>query len=598
MYYKFLLILIFSILLFADTNETTQKSYAIFEKDKKIVHASHNIAFRGFEGIEQVQLQEAMGVDTPSFIEFWKSDIPKIKDKLLPTLSDSLHAFYESEGYYDANCSVDINDTWVLVNIKENQPVRIKDINISSDYNITQLITLNSGDIFRAKDFINIKNSIVEALLKEGYCSYDLDTKAYVDLDKAEVDLRFILTKGGYCTFGKVTTKGLERIDEDVVVSRVRAREGKRFNIEMIQESYKSLYNLDAFDMVSIRYDRKYYNIVPIDIKVKELTKKNYFMGGLSYDTNVGAGIRAEYTRKNFFGDAQKLKIRSSYTKLEQLLEFGHIVPAFFTVGNYSIDLASKIGYSNLEYEGFMEEKGYVQAYLAYTNEKLHIRAGFALENIDISLRDNVDEDKVIQSINDGTFLLAYPFLSFTYDRRDSKLNPKDGYYLAGMVEYGLDYDGDSSSYLKYSLEGRLIYTITKLTLSSVLKAGIVDEMANELPESKLFFGGGSYSNRAYGYNQVGIIISPKRYGLDGAFTMANLSLEANYPIVGNLYGAVFNDNTMLTINSYDFTGDILSSAGFGVRYVTPIGPIKLDVGMNVNDPSQYGIGFQIGQSF
>ncbi len=96
----------------------------------------------------------------------------------------------------------------------------------------------------------------------------------------------------------------------------------------------------------------------------------------------------------------------------------------------------------------------------------------------------------------------------------------------------------------------------------------------------------------------MGVIFSPTRYGIEGASTMANLSLEMDYPIWGNIYGAVFNDNTMLTINSYDFTGDIISSAGVGVRYMTPIGPIKIDVGMNVRDVSQYGIQFQIGQSF
>jgi translocation and assembly module TamA len=54
----------------------------------------------------------------------------------------------------------------------------------------------------------------------------------------------------------------------------------------------------------------------------------------------------------------------------------------------------------------------------------------------------------------------------------------------------------------------------------------------------------------------------------------------------------------MLTDDSYDFTGEIITSAGVGVRYMTPVGPFKLDVGMNVQDPSQYGISFQIGQSF
>ena len=59
-----------------------------------------------------------------------------------------------------------------------------------------------------------------------------------------------------------------------------------------------------------------------------------------------------------------------------------------------------------------------------------------------------------------------------------------------------------------------------------------------------------------------------------------------------------FTDNTMLTDQSYNFKGEIISSAGFGVRYLTPIGPLKLDVGFNVEDPAQYGIAFQIGQSF
>jgi len=134
--------------------------------------------------------------------------------------------------------------------------------------------------------------------------------------------------------------------------------------------------------------------------------------------------------------------------------------------------------------------------------------------------------------------------------------------------------------------------------MAAVAKAGIVDQTQNQVPESKLFFAGGAYSNRAYGYKRVGVIFSPTRYGIEGALTMANLSLEADYPIVGDIYGAVFTDNTMLTINSYDFTGPILSSAGVGVRYMTPIGPIKVDVAANVQDIKQYGIQFQIGQSF
>jgi translocation and assembly module TamA len=124
------------------------------------------------------------------------------------------------------------------------------------------------------------------------------------------------------------------------------------------------------------------------------------------------------------------------------------------------------------------------------------------------------------------------------------------------------------------------------------------DDTYGGIPESKKFFGGGSYSNRAYGFRELGIITSPTDYLTWGAMSMANLSLEFDYPVWGDLYAAAFTDNTMLTADSYDFTGEIITSAGVGVRYMTPVGPFKLDVGINVEDPSQYGISFQIGQSF
>ena len=94
------------------------------------------------------------------------------------------------------------------------------------------------------------------------------------------------------------------------------------------------------------------------------------------------------------------------------------------------------------------------------------------------------------------------------------------------------------------------------------------------------------------------MITAPNKDLVNGAMSIANISFEIDYPIWHNLSIGIFNDNTMLNSNSYDFSGEIISSAGFGFRYLTPIGPFKLDVGFNTSDPSIYGISFQIGQSF
>ncbi len=586
MYYKikFLLIICMFTLLIAD----------------EVVLATHPIQFTGQEHFTTSELEDALGVDNKSFFEFWKKDNPRIKDKLLPIFEETITSFYNSEGFYDVKAHIDESNTTVHVAINENEPVRIEKIEIQSDYNISSFIALKKNDIFRAKSFISSKHKIITQLLKDGYCSYDLDTKAYVDLDKHSVALKYVLNKGGICTFGKLTLQGLKTIDDDVVISRVRALEGKRFSTALVQDTSNNLYKLSAFDSVLINVDRKFYNVIPVDITLKEIAKPYHMEVGAGYDTYVGPRIHGQITKYNFFGNAQQLNLKTSWSEKEQLLILSYFKPAFFSLFDYSIDIGARIGYSNLEFDGFKEKKIFSRAYFQYEDGRVKLKVGMAIEGIDIVALDNLREgEELKQAVNEGLFLLAYPYIDFIYDARDSKLNPKYGYYLAAYTELGLASDDESSVYIKTLLEARIIHTFSDLTLAAVSKIGIVDdESGRGLPESKYFFGGGSFSNRAYGYRELGIILSPTEDTIYGASSMLNLSLEADYPILGDVYGAVFTDNTMLTDQAYNFKGEIISSAGVGVRYITPIGPFKLDVGFNVNDPSVYGISFQIGQSF
>lgn len=570
------------------------------DDEEEIVLPTHEIYFTGQTHFEEADLQDALGVDRASFFQFWKDDTPRIKDKLLPTLEPSLKSFFDSEGFYDANFTIKETNTTIFVSITENTPVKIRDVNISSDYNISSLVTFKKDDIFKAKTFVKIKSKIISKLLNDGYCSYNLDSKAYVDLDKHIVDVRYILTKGGVCTFGKVTMKGLKTVSEEVVISRVRAKEGERFSPELVQETSDALYGLHAFDSVLINIDRKIYNVIPVDIKLTEMEKEYHLQAGAGYDSYVGMRVHAEITKNNFLGNAQQLKLKTAYSEKEQLIILSYYKPALMNLFGYNIDLGGRLGYSNLEFEGFKEKKAFTRGYLEHESGAFKLRAGLALENIEITALDNLDPgEKLEHAVNEGTFKLFYPYVNFTYDGRDSKLNPKYGFYLSAYAEFGGSNDEESSVYYKTLFEARFIHTFSDLTLSAVGKAGVVDEdRKNSLPESKYFFAGGSFSNRAYGFRQLGVIISPSEYTIFGAASMANLSLEANYPVWGDLYGAVFTDNTMLTAESYDFSGDIITSAGLGARYMTPVGPFKIDIGWNVNKTSDYSISFQIGQSF
>ena len=560
---------------------------------------THNITIRGEKAITLEQLYAVMDIDKSSMFRMGKAKAPRIKDKLLPTLLDTLRNFYESEGFYDAQFQIDVNEADVSVSILENAPIYVKKISVASDYPIRKMILSKQGKVFQGNAFMETKNQIAQALFAKGYCSYNLDAKAYVDLVKHEAILKFVLMKGSICTFGDPVITGLESIDEDIILSRVRAKKGDRFDPIKVQETYSSIFDLNSFDTVTVSVERKVFNVVPIDINLAEVQKPYHFEGGVGYDTYVGPRVHASIVKKNFNGNAQQTGVKFSWSKKEQFATGEYYKPALFIVKKYGIDFGSKFGYSNLEFKGFQENKGFAKAFLEHNEGRLELRVGGALENIDILAQKNLKDNETLdQAVGEGSFLLLYPYLDITYDARDDKLNPKSGYFLSSSVEFGIDYKPGASSYLKFYLEGRAIHTFDKLTLSVVTQAGVIDETLNTLPESKFFFGGGVYSNRAYGFREIGVIHSSTEESIYGASSMLNLSLEANYPIWKKLYGAVFTDNTMLNENSYDFSGEIISAVGLGVRYLTPIGPFKLDVGFNVNDFSQYGISFQIGQSF
>jgi translocation and assembly module TamA len=566
-------------------------------KDQNL--STHSVAISGNTQFDTATLQDVLSIDTGSVLTFWRDAVPTIDDKLLPTLEATLKSFYDSEGYYDASFKIDESNTTISIEIAAKKPVIVTDITVSVDANITSLIELKKDERFRAKAFISSKQNMIKQLLNEGYCSYDLMTKAYVDLDKKQAALAYTLHKGEFCTFGEPNILGLKTIDEKVIRSRIRAKKGERFDPKKVKETYTGIYSLNAFDSVQIAVDRKFYNVVPIDIKLSEVENAYHFEGGIGYDTYVGPRIHASLIKKNFYGNAQQTGIKLSWSKKEQLAVGEYYKPALFLLGGYGIDFGTEFGYSNLEYRGFQEEKGFAKVYVEHNEGQLKLRLGTALENIDIIAANNLKTYQTLtQAVSEGNFLLLYPYLDVAYDTRDDKLNPKYGYYLSASLEYGLDYKPNASSYIKSLIEARAIYSFDALTLATVAKVGMIDEKSNALPESKLFFSGGSYSNRAYGFNTIGVIDSPKVDTIFGASTWLNLSFEADYSIVGNLYGAVFNDNTMLNYTSYDFTGEVISAVGLGIRYLTPIGPFKVDVGWNVNKTSEYGISFQIGQSF
>jgi translocation and assembly module TamA len=557
-------------------------------KAKSVDSLNIPITFEGNKHVPSSDLEHLIGAKRPSVLAIGKEDTAIINSILISKLDETFKLFYKNEGFYEAEIYHTFDKNGVHFFIKENRPIRIQKILISSDFVIEDKITLEKNGRFRAKDFTRMKKNIKKSLLSEGYCSPELDTKAYLDLENYSATINIFLEKNKLCYFGEITVETPSpTMSNDVILSRLLFQKGDVFNVDKIKESYASLYALEAFDQVFIDYSLNFYNRKPVKISFKEVAKHRHSRIGIGYATDLKFQLKYYWEYRNFLGNGRKLVFDALLSEKQKVVENSFFYPYFLSISDYHLDLENSLGYSEEKnLHEFDEKVLYNKLYLSHKNSRWYNSIGLGIESRDIS--------------NDQTFFLVYPFMKVVYDRRNSKLNPTEGIYFSHEMEYGLPYSSDSTSYIKYLEELRLIYSIEDTTLSAVGRIGSIQVFKNSMPESKKFFAGGAFSNRAYGYDRIGITTSATKDLESAGFTLANLSLEANFPIYKDFRAGIFSDNTMISENQgiWEFSNRVITSIGMGFRYMTPIGPFKIDMGVNIKDRSQSAVHFQVGQSF
>ncbi len=539
------------------------------------------------------ELYKASGIEVPAWYKFWKDINSSIDTKIAKPLRENLINFYKTSGYYHVKIQQTETNNSIIFKITPNKPVIITSIKTDiKDQKLKNLMKFKTNDIFKANEFINFRKDLKKELLKEGYCNAIVDTKAIVDIEKNSADLNFKLQKNSICKFRKITLYPPKNISQEVIRSRLLFRENDSFSSKKINRSYSTLSGLEAFDAIQIRTKQE-SEFIDVDIKLDPKQKRIRQEIGLGYETNYGPRALFHWEERNYNGNAKKISFDLKYSKIEKYIKAGYFWPAIYEIPNYKgyyLDAKDELVYSQEKYENFDEEKLSNYLHLLKDFEFISVDFGVGLERIKIDLTGDSC------NVRSGNFFLLFPFAKVIVDTRDSKIDPKNGLYANVEIESGIKQLGSTSSFTKLQTEARVIKTIEPFTFAAKGKLGVISEIEAHLPESKLFFAGGSFSNRGYGYNKLGA--SDAMCDEAGGKTIIDTTLEVEYPIHKLLYGGVFLDSTMIGKNSFDYSLNFRHSIGMGLRYQTPIGPIKVDFGMDIEDHTKYALHFLIGQSF
>jgi translocation and assembly module TamA len=458
------------------------------------------------------------------------------------------------------------------------------------------------GEVARSGVILQAENLAVEAWRQQGHAkaaAADRMVEAAHDADV--VDARITIDPGRKAHYGPVTVQGTERMDAEWVAWMTGLRPGQEYDPDDLKRANTRIAKLDVFRAARFQEAEMIGDdgLLPITYIVQERLPRRFGVGG-TYSTVDGLGLETFWLHRNLFGRAERFKVEGKVSGIGKTFapeEFTYRIGATFVKpGIYTPDTdftASLFGDREV-LDAYIRTAvtataGFTHIFTEELSGKLLATGGHAqFEDDEFGIRD---------------FSTAGVAGTLTFDSRDNASNATRGFLLEATLEpfYEFQYanfaykgTAEARGYLGFGDEGRFVLA-GRVKLGSIAGATIA-----ELPPDKLFFAGGGGSVRGYGYRNIGVdrpsgnVIGGR--SLIEASAEARVRVTNSIGVVGFIDAGYVGEETIPTFNE-----DLRIGVGAGVRYITGLGPIRLDVAVPIErregDPT-VAVYVGIGQAF
>ena len=461
-------------------------------------------------------------------------------------------------------------------------------------------VGLVAGAVADSDIVLQAEDTLVARYRAQGYPFAQISQRSLeADHSTNTLDVVLQVDTGAQARLGAVEVSGAQDVDADFIIEQARIPQNALYSPKEVQDAAKRVRALGVFNSVIVRTGDEVAadGTVPVLIDVKE-RKPRTIGAGVTVGNLDGIGLEAFWTHRNLFGRAESLRVESSVSRIGQdqvsdidyhgaiiFSKPGVLGPASTFESSLTADYTNPDAYHKRSIAG---EVG-----LRYDfTEQLSGRVGVKTEFSRVT-----DSDGRRSSI-----LTSLP-LELSYDRRDSTLDPTEGFQILLEAEPTVS-NRDSVRFLKASgtvSAYQALDEAKRFVLAGKLSAGsIIGASKSDIPADRRFYAGGGGSIRGYAYQAAG----PRNADNEptGGRSYVTASLEARAKVTDTIGVAVFAD-TGAAFNDVmpGSDGDWYTGVGAGVRYLTPVGPLRLDVAIPLNkikDEPQYGIYLGLGQAF
>jgi translocation and assembly module TamA len=506
----------------------------------------------------------------------------------------------------DGDGSADTNE--VVITVAPGEPVRVRtaDIAIAGDggddrYLEEELAAFrpNQGDVFDHEVYEAAKARITRRLAERGYFDADFSQRR-VEVTRAEnaADIFLHWDSGERYDMGVIGfTQAPRRIIRDELLDKlVYWEEGEYYHQGRLDRLRRSLVALDYFSRVEIEPhpENAVDGRVPVAVTLTP-ARRDIYTAGLSYGTDSGAGVRFGLERRYVNDRGHKLLGQVDWAQYRKTGTVQYRIPAFkYLDGWYTVSLQGAdeqtdfVDTRRVELVGSRSGEVNDRWTAVASLHALRERWRFFSEDAATRNPDDLAVDYAHAS-------LLFPSLRGEYIDADDRLYPRDALGGTVLLRGGVEGVGSDTSFGQVHVRTswfRGLGPRSRLIARGELGHTFTGELV-QMPLSLRFFAGGDRSVRGYEWREIGprIRVDGEAFAL-GAKNVATASLEYEQYFNASWGGAVFVDGG----SAFDDNLEWRTGVGVGVRWRSPVGPVRVDIGHGLDDPENaFTLHFNIG---
>ncbi|MGH7819447.1 MAG: outer membrane protein assembly factor BamA [Candidatus Binatia bacterium] len=468
---------------------------------------------------------------------------------------------------------------------------------IFSTEEIRKLVKLQEGGVFNRGALRNSVRAIVDRYSELGRARAEVDPRTVNDLVNLKVDVTIAITEGGPVYVERINISGNTKSSEKVLRRELRVAEGELFTFQKLVRSRQRLFNLGYFDEVNVNTEQGTTpDKIVVNIDVKERAT-GIFSIGAGYSSIDSLFATLDVSQRNLFGRGQEVFLRFRIGAQSRLGLVGFTEP-------YLFDIPLRAGFDiydrEREYDDFTEERlgGDLRASYPLT-EFLTLSGVYRLEEVEISsVSADASEDLKKE---EGKKLNSVIEFTLARDTRDNIFEPTKG--SRNSVEFVFAGLGGDTQFYKVIAETSWFVPLPVFNLVWAVRGrfGMAEGWGGqEVPIFERFFLGGATTLRGQRTRSV----APKDAAGEtiGGDKELLFSTELLIPVFPRFRLALFFDAG----NAYGFGTDfdptnLRLGAGVGLRFFSPLGPLRLDLGYNLDrEPGEkeFQVHFTVGSPF